>query len=222
MICNLFHNKELILLTIECFKKLCMLSKTKNSEKVRDYYLELEKLVDKYKDTIIETMKKELSKKDREIQVLKNDLKAEEYPDGDHVYVFREIDEFGDIYYRIGLAEKLKKRFAVHNSSSVHKKELIFKIKTDDMKYLEKCLLTLLSKYRYKKRKDHFKTSIEKVEKAIGICNDCIIEFRCYDCEKGNEVNEDYKNESFGNHLLNYHLHPNIKFNFKLDQTIIQ
>jgi len=48
------YNKQIILLTSECFKRLCMLSRTENAEQVRQYYLELEKLVDKYKDYIIQ------------------------------------------------------------------------------------------------------------------------------------------------------------------------
>ena len=47
------QNKELILLTSECFKMLCMKSNTKKANKVRQYYIDLEKLIDKYKDLII-------------------------------------------------------------------------------------------------------------------------------------------------------------------------
>ena len=37
-------NKEIIMLTPECFKRLCLLSKTTKAEEVRTYFLELEKL----------------------------------------------------------------------------------------------------------------------------------------------------------------------------------
>jgi phage anti-repressor protein len=206
------HNKELILLTSECFKNLCMASRTKNSKLVRSYYIELEKLVDKYKDVIIKTMKKEIKTKNRQIEVLLNDLKNDDLPDGDHVYIFKEKDEFGITYYRIGQTKNLKKRFSTHNSSSVHKKELLFKIKTNDKEYLESCLLTLLDKYRYKNEKDFFKTTISKIEKAIKMCNEAIIEFDCFECD-----NDNNDKETFNEHLLNYHLHPREKFLFKLD-----
>ena len=61
------HNKEFILLTSDCFKRLCMLSKAKKAEKVRDYYIRLEELVDKYKDTIIEA-------KDKDAQYINKNL----------------------------------------------------------------------------------------------------------------------------------------------------
>lgn len=47
-------NKEIILLTPDCFKRLCLLSKTKKAEEVRTYYLELEKLINNYNVIIFE------------------------------------------------------------------------------------------------------------------------------------------------------------------------
>ena len=51
-------NKEIILLTPDCFKRLCLLSKTKKADDVRTYYIELEKLINNYKNYIIEGLKK--------------------------------------------------------------------------------------------------------------------------------------------------------------------
>ena len=50
------YNKKNILLTPDCFKRLCMLSKTKKAEEVRTYFLELEKLIHNYKNYIIEAL----------------------------------------------------------------------------------------------------------------------------------------------------------------------
>lgn len=45
----------------------------KKADQVREYYLELEKLIDQYKDIIIE-------KQNRKIKILKNDLRKDDYP----------------------------------------------------------------------------------------------------------------------------------------------
>jgi phage anti-repressor protein len=50
------HNKETILITSDTFKMLCMRSKTKKADKVRQYYLSLEKMIDEYKDVIIDNL----------------------------------------------------------------------------------------------------------------------------------------------------------------------
>ena len=71
------HNKKLVLLTPDCFKMLCMRSRTAKAEKVRQYYIDLEKLIDSYKDTII-------NNQIRKIKLLENDMKNEKYPKGGH------------------------------------------------------------------------------------------------------------------------------------------
>jgi len=45
-------NKEIILLKPDCFKRICLLSRTKKAEEVRIYYLELEKLLNSYRQYI--------------------------------------------------------------------------------------------------------------------------------------------------------------------------
>ncbi len=45
---------EKVLLTCDCFKQLCMLSRTNKAEEVRSYFLDLEKHLDKYKNYIME------------------------------------------------------------------------------------------------------------------------------------------------------------------------
>ena len=97
------HNKETILLTSDTFKMLCMRSKTKKANKVRQYYLSLEKMIDEYKDVIINNL-------NTKIKVLENDLKKDDFPKGGHVYIFEEIDQMNEEYIRIGLSDNVKKK----------------------------------------------------------------------------------------------------------------
>ena len=39
------HNKETILLSLNCFKKFCFKAQTKESEKIYYYYLQIEKCI---------------------------------------------------------------------------------------------------------------------------------------------------------------------------------
>ena len=121
----------------------------------------MEELIDEYKSIIINNYKKK-------INILENDLKKEDYPEEGRVYIFKEIDNIGEEYYRIGQSENLKNRIKVHDSSSTHSKIVIFKIKTKDIQHYEKCLLSTLYRYRYKN--DFFKLPIDKLKKAIKNC----------------------------------------------------
>lgn len=136
------QNKETILVTPDCFKMLCMRSNTKKSKKVQKYYIELEKLLDKYKNIIIEQQNKK-------IRILENDLKKQDYPEKGRCYIFEEIDELGEKYYRIGQSDNLKNRMKTHNSSSSHNKIVVFEIKTTDIYHYEKCLRSTLYRYNY-------------------------------------------------------------------------
>ena len=86
------------------------------------------------------------------------------------------------------------------------------------IEYLENCILTLLSKYRYKDRKDYFKTSIKKIIEAISVCEECLIKFKCNDCKQNNNSNNTNKNETFIGHLKNNHLNNENEILFKLDK----
>jgi phage anti-repressor protein len=157
------HNKKLVLLTPDCFKMLCMRSKTKKADKVREYYIEIEKLIDKYKDIII-------SENNKKIQILENDLRKEIQPFGDICYIFEETDELNIKYYRLGQTENLAKRMASHNSSSVHKKVVAFKIKTNNILHYEACLRGSMYNFRYKNNKDYYKIPLDKIKYAIENC----------------------------------------------------
>ena len=98
------QNKETILLTTECFKMLCMRSNTKKANKVRKYYVDLEILIDKYKDQLISIQTKK-------IEILENDLKKEPIPKEGYCYIYLETDELGYKYYRLGQSGNLQKRF---------------------------------------------------------------------------------------------------------------
>jgi len=165
------HNKKSILLTIECFKMLCMRSNTKKANIVRQYYIDLEKLVDQYKDLIINNQNKK-------IEILENDLKKDILPADGYCYIYLEKDELGIEYYRLGQTGNLQKRFHNHNSSSIHKKIVAYKIKTENIIHFEACLRGVMFDFRYKNDKDYFRLPKDKIEESITICKKVVKKFK--------------------------------------------
>lgn len=51
---------EQIMITPDCMKRMCMLSASAKSEEVRTYFIKIEKLLDKYKQVIIEELNKKV------------------------------------------------------------------------------------------------------------------------------------------------------------------
>ncbi len=54
--------KTIILLTPKCFKLMAMQSKTKTSAQVKEYYNELEQVIDKYKEYRIKGLEEKIKK----------------------------------------------------------------------------------------------------------------------------------------------------------------
>ena len=52
-----------IVLVFDCFKMICMRSRTKKSQDVRQYYIDIEKALDSYKEHIINSFKEKIRDK---------------------------------------------------------------------------------------------------------------------------------------------------------------
>ncbi len=110
------HNQENILLTVRCFKKLCLKAKTKRSNEIHDYYIELEEIVH---ETVLEQSDKlmnQLQIKDREIEIEKEKYsnvtgkRVFEKVKGQFVYIYKSNPATGCIKYKIGETESLTNR----------------------------------------------------------------------------------------------------------------
>jgi phage anti-repressor protein len=62
------QNKENILMTIHCFKKLCLKAKTKKSDEIHDYYIKLEEVMNEVVSEQAEQLRNQLQIKDKKIQ----------------------------------------------------------------------------------------------------------------------------------------------------------
>lgn len=69
------HNKEYITLTVNCFKKLCLKSRTEQAEKIHDYYIKLEQSIHQVMKEEINELRNQLILKNNEIDnvVYKNE-----------------------------------------------------------------------------------------------------------------------------------------------------
>ncbi len=160
---------ERILLTPDCFKRICMLTKSPKGEEVRSYYIQLEKHLDKYKDNIINDLRSR-------IKVLEGDLKPLEIPK-DHgvIYVLKTDNtiELKDIY-KIGSTTDFKSRLLTHQSSHADNIKVEHIYKTTNVKGVERCLKTVLQERQYRKRKEFYQIDIEDLKKIIDNCGETI------------------------------------------------
>ncbi len=162
--------REHILLTADCCKRLCMLSKTTKAEEVRTYFIELEKIMDKYKNYIIEGLNKK-------IDILENNQKPIQNLKGGIIYVLKTDYNIVDLY-KIGKTKKFKERIRTHNNSHIDNVNIVHVYETDYIDEVEKCLKNVLSSKQYKKRKEFYQIDIDTLKELINTCDKMSLKVR--------------------------------------------
>ncbi len=178
------HNKEIILMTPDTFKMLTMKSKTKDAQKVRYYYVTLEKLVEIYKDEIIENQNKK-------IKILERNLKKIKYPVKGALYIIK-LTEYDNEGFRIGKTSNMNVRVKGYNTHNKDDPEVVYTFYTHDRTRLEKCVRNTLKYFEYRNNKDFYITSKEKIIEALSKCDDLMTYF----INDENDKNEEIKNNN--------------------------
>jgi hypothetical protein len=154
---------ETILLTPKCFKLMAMQSKTKKAVEVREYYYELEQVIDQYKDYIIKGLEEKINK-------LENNQKPKINPKKGIIYIIQTADGVG--HYKIGKTENLKKRLNNYNGDKKDDIIPIYIYESDDIDIVENCVKTFAKKFQYRKYKEVYKADINFLKELINDCGD--------------------------------------------------
>ncbi len=157
---------ETILLTSECFKRLCMMSRTEKAEQVRTYFIQVEAHLDKYKSYIIEGLNNKIKKYESE-------LKPTPTPKSNGViYVLKTSEDINGVY-KIGRTKNFADRLKVHQSSHPDKLEVKYVYETDNLESVETCIKGLLKDKGYRKRKEFYEIDLDILKKLVKTC-DCL------------------------------------------------
>ena len=157
------NNIKIILLTYTCAKLLCMISKCEKASTIRNYYIELEKLLITYKDNIVNDLNNQLGIKTTNKEIIDKNNKT------GLIYVLKVDDEV----HKIGNSKDIKKRMKQYNVGHINELPIVFVYKTTDIEDVEKCVKDNLKKYRVKKNANNeiFKIDKEFIKDTILYCN---------------------------------------------------
>lgn len=154
---------EKILLTPKCFKLLCMKSKSKKADQVREYYLELEEIIDKYKDYIIEGL-------NTKIKQLEKNQKPKINPQKGVLYIIQSSDDIG--LYKIGKSVDFKKRLLNYQADKGNDIRPLYMYEVDDVDNIEACVKRNMKEYQYRKYKEIYQANINMIKKIIKECEE--------------------------------------------------
>ena len=155
------NNIKIVMLTYTCSKLLCMISKCEKAGLIRNYYIELEKLLIKYKDDIDENINRQLGIK------IKNKAIIEQNKQHALIYILKVDDEV----YKIGKTTELKNRMKQYKVGRISELPIVFVYKTDAINDIEKCMKDNLAKYQLQSKTELYKIDLDFVKETITYCN---------------------------------------------------
>jgi phage anti-repressor protein len=156
--------RDLIMITPDCFKELCMISQTPKAKEVRKYFLEIEKLIKRYKQDIEDNINKELG-------LLKKSNKPIVQINGGIIYI-RETEIDG--IFKIGKTLNNKKRDATYNTGQVYNSEPIFVLRVTDIDKVEGCIKNIAREFQYAKKKELYQIDFQFLKMIIYSCSSFI------------------------------------------------
>ena len=156
------QNKETILLNVDTFKNLCMISKTPQGKEIRKYYIKMEQILHEY-------LKETMEKQAKEIQELQQfrEIKYEEVQKTGHVYIIS-TDRPG--VYKCGkTGNTTQKRIKQMQTNCVDDIQILHDQLTSNENLLENIAHYTLDRYRCNSNREHFRCNLEHMKNIISV-----------------------------------------------------
>jgi phage anti-repressor protein len=155
-----------IFITPNCFKEICMISQTPKAKEVRKYFIEMERLIKTYHETIKNDMYKQIG-------ILKNNQKPKLNITGGIIYIIKALDS-DDSLYKIGKTGNIQNRIKGYNSGNANDIDPIFILKVDNIDGVENCIKNACKTHQYRKYKEIYQIDIDVLKEVITKCDELI------------------------------------------------
>ena len=161
------QNHAFVMMTPDCFKRLCMRSSSSKGEEVRSYFIQIEALLMKYRDLMMDGMQAEIKRLER------NQASKHSNAPGSpgYIYVIR-ASAHNDSRVKIGRAKNLGRRLTSHSSADADDLEVLWTFRTDHMVEVEGCLKALMKAKQYRKYKEVYEVDVDTIKALVQGCSD--------------------------------------------------
>jgi len=173
-----------ILITPNCLKELCMISQTSKAKEVRKYFIEMEKLIKRY----FETIKTQLYKK---VGILEKNQKPKVNINGGVVYILKALNSQTTLY-KLGKTKNLKNRLKTYNTGNANDIEPLFILPVKDIDSVESCIKKGCQKFQYRKYKEVYEIDIDVLKEVMEECNEFVnhLAFKLKDKIEGKKLKD--------------------------------
>ena len=147
------NNHRDVMITPDCFKRLCMLTRSAKGETVRTYFIEIENTFIKYRQQTIEG--------------IKMDMKRTKYPPNTgYVYVILVREKL----HKIGYSKDMNKRMSTYRTGRGRDMEVVYLYQTEHLQEVEGCLKSWLRGKRYQHNTEIYEVDLDIIKKLINEC----------------------------------------------------
>lgn len=158
------NNYKEYMLTPDCFKRLAMMSRSKNAELIRTYFIEVEGLFLKYRDQTLVGIQKDLEKIERQDKFKKSIQVKKGY-----IYIIK-ASEKEDGLYKIGRSKDLLNRIRTYNTGRAEDIDLLYIYEAPDIYGAEHCVKGFLKEYQKRKYKEVYEADLKMIKDLIKGC----------------------------------------------------
>ena len=170
---------RIVMLTPDCFKTLCMQSRSQQADNVRAYFIAVEKTLFRYRAEIVDGMQRRIEQLENNQRPLDPSLKRTGV-----VYVIRAAEHVtaqklgrnGKVNERIklGYTGDLATRLRSHGSARADALEVLYVYKTDNMVAVEACAKGALKGKQYRKYKEVYEADVDAIKMVIEGCGQLV------------------------------------------------
>lgn len=167
------NNYKKVMISPECFKRLCMQSKSPKAEEVRTYFIEVETLLIKYRTGVVHELQERIAQLERNQKPKVN----QQIHKSGFIYIIR-ASPTKDSVYKIGRTTNLSHRLSNYTSGSADDVEVVFTYETDDLEAVEGCVKSLLKEKKYRKYKEVYQADVDMIKTFIDGCAKLKMKYR--------------------------------------------
>ena len=164
------NNYKKVLITPDTFKRLCMLSRAKNAEMVRTYFIDIESQFIRYKNQLMEGLKANITRLEHNLNPKRKDFLEQTDANG-YIYIVSASNEVAELF-KIGRAKDIKTRLQSYQTGHAHTVDLLYVLSVHNMKNAEKCIKDQLKEFQYRQRREVYQVPLDMLKQIINKCND--------------------------------------------------
>lgn len=164
------NNHKRIMLTPDCFKRMCLLTRSRKGEMVRTYFIDVETQFLRYKDELMEGLQAKIATLERELKPGKKLPPGIDSGLGGYIYILR-ASEVIDELFKVGRTGDLKARMSTYQTGHGEQVQYLYILKVHDVKSAERCIKAQLAEFQHRKRREVYEVPVQLIKEVIKGCN---------------------------------------------------